>query len=301
MSVGLLITVMLTAMVGFNMYFRNTVSLQERASSLLIFTFLSVVVFLFSIVGISMIQRALRKAAAPPRKPRPDFPFSQQDASAWMVSIIPAVEKVSGRSFSTYPTVKLVDWLEVGALLADELGTGCEKCSDALTNHLLELTAMQSSLRMMPYVIGKYGIRTGEIYLLPENSDRLLEEAGLDSSHLDDVIRLTLAHELVHALQDQETGLAERLAGQRDPMAPFNVVIEGQAMVLQAEVARELGLCEIEARLAALLEGRAAPKSGDAKRMADVYRAGKEIMRGAMQDGGAEAMWDLIETPPASV
>jgi len=24
-------------------------------------------------------------------------------------------------------------------------------------------------------------------------------------------------------------------------------------------------------------------------------------MRGAMQDGGAEAMWDLIETPPASV
>lgn len=295
MGGGLIMTIMLTGMLGFTLFFHQTQSLEDRASSLLVFTFLSGVVLLFSFVGLSMILRAIRKAQQPrsPSAHAHAWPFTQNEATAWMLSIVHEVEQEAGCTFRCYPTVRLVDWLEVGALLAEEMGHPKPARSNDLSDRLLELTAIQASLRFTPYMIGKYGKRTQEIYLLPENVERLLKEADLGQDILPDVIKLTIAHELVHALQDQEIGLSTHLKS-NDPMAPFHLAIEGQAMVVQALVAKKLNLEELEATLANLAMQH--DDQADGVRMADIYRAGVHKMSAAQKKGGQAAMWELVRS-----
>ncbi len=113
-----------------------------------------------------------------------------------MADILPFVEKVAGARLKKLPELKLVDWREVGRVLARDLllphagGEGRSKRAP-LADQFMELTAMQTTLPLAPFVIGKYAVSSSTLYLLPRNMSATMELVGLDHSAAEPVAKLT--------------------------------------------------------------------------------------------------------------
>jgi hypothetical protein len=151
-----------------------------------------------------------------------------------------------------------------------------------------------------PFIIGKYGTSSRTVYLLPRNTAAVIELAKLGPSEVEATVKLTICHELVHALQDDHLNLAECLRDAQtsgDPLSPFNVVMEGHAMLMQAQAAERLDLRTPQAALQALLLGNP-DESTEGTRMSQVYRLGLEYMTQEFAEGGCERLWQRLDSPP---
>lgn len=290
--------------------------------------FLGVTAWLFGVATIPavlLILTILRPLIGPYRRrsrfsPRPtgelwnklikaEPAFSLTEALRWMADVAPMVEETAGEKFQLMPMLKLADWQEAGQILArDRLPPKLRELGkkNDLAGKLLELTTMQATLPLAPFIIGKYGISDRLLYLLPRNTQAMLEMTGMPRENLAAIVTLTLAHELTHALQDEKLDLRAHLSG-RDPAAvhQFNLLMEGQAMVVQEQIAKKAGYeAELEL-LNDLLLGKLAEQAVNdeqlPRRMAEVYHRGRAFMRRCYEQGGSKAMWDVLEQPPKTL
>jgi hypothetical protein len=228
--------------------------------------------------------------------------FTRLQADAWLEEMIPVVEDVAGRQFSEPPSLELAEWQEIAAALnADMQLCGIaperEAGKDPLVDSLFELAAVQSMISVTPYILGKYGVAAKSVFLLPRNVSGVLERTGLEESSIAPIVKLTIAHELLHMLQDQEVDLAATLRRCSDPasLEAFNIVMEGHAMVIQELIGRKIDAQVESAELNRLLLGRQYPSSDSKQpRMSSVYRSGLKLMTRYYQDGGAAKMWDVL-------
>ena len=162
-------------------------------------------------------------AAACGREPRVS---ALPDLDSLARAVIPSVERAVGLQFRTPPVMA---W----------------RTRDAVTRYLerrldeeyppAEMAKVESSYRLFGFITDSMDLRSVLVELLSEqvvgyydpDSTTLyvVEGAGID------VVRLTLGHELVHALQHQYVPLDSllRRKGQNDAQIAFQAVMEGQA------------------------------------------------------------------------
>jgi len=123
------------------------------------------------------------------------------------------------------------------------------------------------------------------------------------------LLQIVVAHELVHALQQQEIGLFDRFLAYRDVDAldAFQACVEGHAKFVDGEIAKRLGsTAEAEywrglfryekfrnrVPLRDLLQ-RSTRKLNEFR-----YLGGAEFVRGQWKQHGAEGIWALLKNPP---
>ena len=285
----------------------------EDPAKLMAFTAWSACIALILIVGLIMLLRPLfikQRCRRPQRRgcvrgelwqhlstAPPAFDMTQ--AQAWLKEMIPLVEGNTGRTFRKAPRLELVDWQELGKVLANERTLPLQTRGGSLADQLLELTALPTTLPLTPFIIGKYGIASRTVYLLPRNTAAVMDLAKLGPEHLEAIVKLTICHELVHALQDDHLNLSECLRDAQasgDPMSPFNVLMEGHAMLVQAHIAKQLDLRTPQAALESLLLGKE-EEGVEGTRMSAVYRAGLDLMGKEFAAGGAQRLWARLESP----
>src|SRR4029453_8963832 len=93
-------------------------------------------------------------------------------------------------------------------------------------------------------LLGKYGFVDGTVYLLAGNVRPLFKLCDTDEKQLPAIVKLVVAHELTHALQDQELDLKTTLAAIKnvDASLAISAAIEGQAVFVQDSVGQALEL-----------------------------------------------------------
>jgi hypothetical protein len=138
-----------------------------------------------------------------------------------------------------------------------------------------------------------------------------MKKTNLSTADQQNIIKLVIAHELTHALQDQSIGLARtfRMAGTIEKSYAVNATIEGHAMFTQDQVADALKLGEVEQKFARAL----AVGSGDGKDpledlynnmgnklMRDVYLKGRDFIAWEYKDGGNDRLWSILAHPPVN-
>lgn len=292
-------------------------SMVADPAKLMAFTVWSACIAVFLIVGLILLLRPLfiksrcrRSSARPPASARSELwdqltkatpAFDLVQARSWLSEMVPLVEDLAGRPFRRQPKLELVEWQQLGQVLASEKTLPLQtRGGGGLAGRLLELTVLPSTLPLTPFIIGKYGTASGTIYLLPRNTAAVMKLAKLGSDQVEAIVKLTICHELVHALQDDHLDLGESLRDAQasgDPLSPFNVVMEGHAMLVQALAAERLHLRRPQAALKSLLLGEE-EEAVEGTRMSEVYRLGLDYMQSEYETGGSERLWQCLQEPP---
>jgi hypothetical protein len=212
--------------------------------------------------------------------------------------ILPLVELHAGRRFVTKPQVTLADGASFAAVVAEENRLIYDRVFAASPEAVRHKLADDSAWSTQHMVLGKYGILNDTLYMSPE--PLRAAAAQLPGDRLHDVVRVILAHELTHALQDQHTPFDGLLAGVRDQdhLWASSGSWEGFATWVEQKVAHDLGLDDVFWSVAGLQgwgpDGLTNPMSFQTWA---VYGQGRRFVEHHAA-AGPEHLWSVLGKPP---
>jgi hypothetical protein len=237
--------------------------------------------------------------------------YSGQELADWTKELVPLVEKAAGRKFRQAPKVRAVDRATLtGALQRELLGQFKVLLADQPEAQLRRLADMQSAM-MAAVMFGKFAYEDGEVFMLPGNVAGLLAVGKVDARHTNSIVKIILAHELTHALQDQEIGLSRTLRSPSglDRRTALNAVIEGHATLVQERVGRMLGLDDATLEVARLFAAGSVKLDDPALEILNrtialqfeqIYLGGRNFMDFHVRKSGDESAWKILAAPPAT-
>ena len=252
---------------------------------------------------VAQVQALLR--VSPP-------PFTQEDVDRWVAEVRPVVEELAGRRFKEAPIARVVSRDALADAMADQMGEYVRRVvPDATPLQELEFTvqAKAAAANLAPLSFGQYIDGVDEILIPAENYPGMLRLVGHEATSVEEVVKVVLAHELTHALQDQTLGGLEVPTTEDEALA-YRATIEGHAIHVQVLAAEALGLHDgHRALLAGMAPARvtgvdplAAMQQERQQRVyAITYRGGYRYMRRMADDGGMERLWGVLAEPPVAV
>ncbi|MDF1810933.1 MAG: hypothetical protein P1V20_01925, partial [Verrucomicrobiales bacterium] len=170
--------------------------------------------------------------------------FSDAEIQSMAVDLIPLVEELNERKFNSPPKVAVSGNFEMIQILGNDLIPQYQKQFPEVSKSSIFLRSYISAGLFAPALMGKYGVTDKAVYVLPENVKATMEARNIPDKLDRDLMKIIIAHELTHALQDQEVDLNSSLLKVKNPDASlaFQALIEGHAVYIQNAAARRLKL-----------------------------------------------------------
>lgn len=236
--------------------------------------------------------------------------FTAKESEAFLKDLIPLVEEAAGKKFKQTPRFKIIGRDELAnVLIQDLLPQFTNLMPDANSKQILEMAEHQVE-SVTPTIIGKYGFVDRVIYLIPGNVYPVFKLNQINRKHTQAIVKILIAHELTHALQDQQIELKQKFDEiySAEELEAFNATIEGHAVFIQDLVGKKMqldeALFETSRMLAAgqltfkesMLEIQ--QKMAEA-RYENIYLGGRNFVEYHYNIGGSRKVWDILAAPPA--
>jgi hypothetical protein len=216
-----------------------------------------------------------------------------------LAEVAPLVEKACGAAFPAPPRVVALSEMSAQAVFAEDMRPEFERRYAALPKSqregLLRLAA-QTSVRSC---LARYSFGTHNVIVVREGFDTQCAALKVEGERAMQLLRVSLAHECVHALDDARFDLAKLYRGAADDEAlrAVAMVSEGRAVHfgrIAATAARA------PADLVDLLPGGDPPKSEREWHVNLTYRLGARFVGALVERGGVALADRAIASPPAS-
>lgn len=215
--------------------------------------------------------------------------------------LAPLVEEAAGARFDSVPQVVLADSKLLSEVVRKEqlylLGALTEQ-----TDEQVESIATSTANEVSHLFAGKYGFLDKRLYLSLDSIATALAERGADPRLAVPMVKIVLAHELAHALQDQRADLDTLVtsAPSGDAIMAANCLVEGHAVWVHERVGIALELQAALAVMSDLLGYRTAgiPTDPSAFTTAYVYGLGRDFTAWHTELGGTDHMWSVLRDPP---
>ena len=229
--------------------------------------------------------------------------YTLDQANKIVRELIPKIEKIAGRKFNKIPEIRLINTKEFKKVLIRE--TDIKILNNS--NRLIENKRNPFQI-MVKLFYGIYGSRDHILYLLPKKIATILRLLKLDEKYGMDIVRITIAHELTHALQDQYLNLFNKrieLPGTEEVHA-FSATIEGHAVFIEKEIGRQLGIDDFIIDLFPLADS-AKMRFDNPKLIqmmtsdiswTSIYSQGEKFIAHHYKKGGNRLLWKILENPP---
>ena len=231
--------------------------------------------------------------------------LEQQQMERRVAELAPLVEQITGRRFHRLPEVVIADPPLIAEVLYREQVHLLRRLAD-LDESEAQRAARRATDENAAAFVGKYGFLDKKLYVMQDGILTSLLGHGVPASLVEPVTDLVLAHELVHALQDQQADLAHVVANQGSPDAVVatNCTVEGHAVWVHEQVGRLLDQPAAVYVVANIL-GYDPLRPGlathpDLFYTSYVYGQGRNFIAQQHEMHGNEGLWQLIEHPPAS-
>ncbi len=266
--------------------------------------------FLFFIIGIFMAFFPQNSNAEISLEMlQEDIPaFDLQEAKDFTDEIVPLVENAAGRKFTKILEIVIADRTMITKILTAELKPQLENLYPSYSVEEIEQLSLLQARILSISLLGKYGIRDGKLYLLPRNLPPLLKLIKSDDEDAKSILKLILAHELTHALQDQEVNLKRvNQITQIDQFNAFSAVFEGHAVWVQDTVGRQMGLHDSIVTMSRMMSAGAIEFEDPAMQMINkmvaskyeqIYLGGERFIGYFYQQGGNDKVWQILIDPP---
>ncbi|MFH1466825.1 MAG: hypothetical protein ABIO70_20745 [Pseudomonadota bacterium] len=214
--------------------------------------------------------------------------LTEEDIQAMERDYAPRVEAATGRAFASLPAVGIASRRELKLSYAQWIRRYAEDAPEDAR----AMTAASDARVDAAIVLYSYRDRT--LYLLSDGVEPLLDSWGFPPEALEPVVRCLVVHELTYALQHQQTNLTWSLDTTDLPEA--RQMSDGQAGLVQHQVAADLGLAVVEAWLE-MSQGLALPASlPEQPGLPGGAGQARLLLAEAEAEGGAEAVWALLST-----
>lgn len=227
---------------------------------------------------------------------RGEEPHLLESAPAILREAAPVVEKVCGARYRKAP--KIVEATPQAAALAFE---------NDLTSELARLYPMASKLQVKTMVraaasssvrscVARYSPSLKAVLVVRQGFDRQVSGLGYDREKAGALLRAAIAHEAVHALDDERFDLAAKYAAcaGREELRASAMVIEGRAVHFGRKAAADLG---VSGEVAGLLPD---PKDYRGAFLHLTYRLGEAFIAALIERGGIGLADRALAEPPLS-
>ena len=178
------------------------------------------------------------KAAEPERVPA---------IAKWGAEMKTEIEGIAGAKFTADVPIKVIQLDDLAQMIAAPIQ---KRMTDAKVKRPngaemgeteIRVRSMAAAFKVATRTFGMYRYEDKTVYVVLENSARYAKRHGWSSDTADRAPKLAVAHELVHALQDQKTGLGERLKKvSGEELAALTAITEGQAVWATDQLAKNL-------------------------------------------------------------
>jgi hypothetical protein len=256
---------------------------------------------------------------APPVAP------SEKGLADWAATIKPDLEQIAGAKFEKDVPVKLLALDDLAEMLAAPI---IKRMTDEKAQRPdgspmspveIRIRAMAAAFKVATRTFGMYRYEEKTVYVVPENAARYAKRHGWSAETLDRAPKLALAHEMIHALQDQKTGLGTRLGKLTgEERSALVAVSEGQAVWVTDQLAKKLDWPAANAVLWGVVTGvqtedepsgsEKMPKTKvvDGAPASEWYELGKkfvEVQAEFKGEGpkGTERVWAIVAKPPVTM
>lgn len=231
--------------------------------------------------------------------------FDDDDLQRVVDELLPVIEKVCGRKFQSPPVAYLADSVDMERILRVELKAITEsELKGQPRSRIRRALQMRAGLQGQG-LIGKFEFSSGELLVVPSKVRLSMGVLGLDYSNEVAILKLIIAHEMIHALQDQEIEFGERYrqAGTIAQQEDLVLRTEGHAVMCSELVIAEMGIGDAVGPMRDIFAGGVDPrgKTGsllDAREVRSLvsvnYLASSDVFYAVQKASGHEAAWDLV-------
>jgi len=255
----------------------------------------------------SWLSAMLATTLLPAQDNKPRLQIDDAGLRALVARAVPAVERATGRKFAKPPAVALADVGDVMRSLRDDLQPATSAFYAGQPQARIEKALQFRADLFAASLLGKYGVQSRELYVLPHMVGINLALVKWSDADQAQVLHLVVLHELVHAMQDQEIGLATRLARctGADSGEALSMLIEGHAVFCSERAAKELGIDAAIAPLRAVFAGAHDPAEMPAcdlttRRLRGhngmLYLRGTAFFAAEHARGGDDRCWEVLRT-----
>ncbi len=178
----------------------------------------------------------------------------REELEQMVAELVPIVEAEAGRRFTEIPPIVIADPQILQEVLYDE--------QVHLLSHIAGMSpsearaaAEANSSDISTSFVGKYGFLDKKLYVMRDGIRIALAARGVPLAETDAITELVLAHELVHALQDQQADLGKVVTSRTDAdgVIAVNCTVEGHAVWVQEQVGKVRGHDRAVREVAAIL------------------------------------------------
>jgi hypothetical protein len=213
--------------------------------------------------------------------------------------LVPLVEAAAGVRFKEIPFVRLGRKSDLDRIVRNEAGSTYDALSPDAPDWLRDRFIRDAG---SAGIAGKYALAERILLVSPDAMSRVASHVEDDPLALDHVTRLVLAHEMTHALQDQQFEIAARFEHPEhvDAFQALRGVTEGHANFVESRVAEVLGLQDVEK---VLNQGQGWDEDGPNGVWSFgtwvAYGQGTDFMRWQVAAGGLPRTLEVLAEPPS--
>ncbi len=255
-------------------------------------------------VRLTLLAALLLQGCGPKAKARAEAladPFSDLSLDRYLREVQPLVEASVGRKFEAPLVVVKTERESFEELLIAEQILIYDRVMPDTPPTIRKEMAEASASMMSRGILGKFGLLDKKVYLPAESLALAIQMSQTDPEHTAGWTKLILAHEITHAMEDQEIDLLALLDTIRDEDALRSAAgtWEGLATLVEEDVARELGLMEHYDELIALQGwSREGLEDVGAYETWATYGQGRDFIAHHRSQGGLDQMWKVMRHPP---
>ena len=234
--------------------------------------------------------------------------YTLEQAQAILKEVLPLVELQAGKTFKSIPVIKLANRRQLIPILTKET---LQRAHTMVPDEAEEAKSMAgiSARAYAEVLLGLYEYLDHTLYLAPGNLLSRMARAKIDRKYQGAILKLVIAHELTHALQDQEVDLGKSLrqANTFEKSNALSGTIEGHAVYVQGQVA---GALHLEAAMKEMTRSLALGPFGEHSLLnkmtdhaenslfKDRYLGGRDFIAWHAKQGGNERVWQILAAPP---
>lgn len=216
----------------------------------------------------------------------------------------PLIEEITGRKYKLKIEYQIINRDALRLILKEEILSGLRKHYKNLGEDMIKRQAEMLSQKRSQFYIGRYFKRKHILYVIPENIEAIKSLYKIKDKDLNDFIFIIIAHEMVHALDNQHYDLAKLLdeSKNHEERSARSAVIGGSAAYVTRIIADRLNIPETSyinsLKLDICMEGKTDPNKNETYNL--FYAKAEEFFKTIIKEKGFAEYGSAFTSPPVS-
>ena len=221
----------------------------------------------------------------------------------------PLIEEITGLKFMKEVDLRIITPDELGEIERKRLVAQSVSVSPGADRKQIELNSRLFSEFYSEIIPELYEFADGNLYMVPDTFQRNVVLVKPSKDKIRNIMVLLVAHDMVHALDDQNYGISARIIKPKsqDELGILESIVEGHAVFVARKVAEKMGLKEEDVRFGMMFTsgdlGEASVFDEGARqvvstRFKQIYVRGEEFIKFVHEKEGNPGITRLFNSPP---